>query len=928
MSRIVGWLARATAVLALVTPLAFLSPQSSAAHQAAPTTGGSLVVARRGDFQPLDPATAIDYESFRVMNELFSGLMGIAPNNTLYPDLAASLPTVSNGSRAYTFHLRPGLRFADGTPLTASDVAFSINRAADPKIGSWGVGILSDIAGYDAVEAGKAKTLSGVQVLDPLTIRFMLTQPDGVFSYKMTISTFYVVEPRQVARYGSAFGAHPLGSGPFKFVSYVPGQRLVVARNPYYYRKDANGVQLPYLDQITWLVNVDDSVAVLKYERGEVDVLADGAPKESYAAVAADRRFSKLLIQEPSLVTYQVGFNARMKPFTDVRVRRAFAMAINRNRLIKLLGKSRVFLSTHRYPQGLAGWDPTYVNLPYDPTKAKALLAQAGYPNGFTTTYLVGDWGDSGDSMAIVVAYATDDRYTDDVHYDGGARRRLEIAAYPLWMIAMNALPPHADLVGERWADIWDEHLRAEPWLLRWSEEQCDGPYWRQGSLRPRYDAIQAATLLIGGWADGYRNWPLRTFANLRCPKRLILGPWGHEWPRVAYPGPRIDDLDEAVRWFRRYLTDDDTDLHDDPPIALYVHYARPPEPRVIDAPGYWRAERTWPIAGTTTRTLYLGRDSLDPTMDVAGQDTLTYDPTVGLCAPWTRFGGSAPGLHPVDQRPDEAYSLVYTTPPLETDWEVVGSPIMVLHVSATAAVAFVSVKVSDVAEDGRSTLVTRGFLNLTRRASLRDPEPLEPGQVYEARIELDCCAWIFSAGRRIRVAIAGSDWPNVWPAPDPCVHTVWRGAGRPSRVELPLAPAVTLPPPEFGAPTTLPPLQTARSGRGVFQFIHDYDDQTVTVHGDSGVSAATTPHNPAVDLLRATTWTLTASRVNPARVTVAGTLMYALRDRDRETRAEGMIDMTSDRGSFHIVITLSVTINGTPYVQRSWTRTIPRQLL
>jgi len=399
MSRIVGWLARATAVLALVTPLAFLSPRSSAAHQAALTTGGSIVVARRGDFQPLDPATAIDYESFRVMNELFSGLMGIAPNNTLYPDLAASLPTISNGARTYTFHLRPGLRFADGTPLTANDVAFSINRAADPKIGSWGVGILSDIAGYDAVEAGKAKTLSGVQVLDPLTIRFMLTQPDGIFSYKMTMSTFYVVEPRQVARYGSAFGAHPLGSGPFKFVSYVPGQRLVVARNPYYYRKDANGVQLPYLDQITWLVNVDDSVAVLKYERGEVDVLADGAPKESYAAVAADPRFSKLLIQEPSLVTYQVGFNAQMKPFTDVRVRRAFAMAINRNRLIKLLGKSRVFLSTQRYPQGLAGWDPTYVNLPYDPTTAKALLAQAGYPNGFTTTYLVGDWGDSGDSI-------------------------------------------------------------------------------------------------------------------------------------------------------------------------------------------------------------------------------------------------------------------------------------------------------------------------------------------------------------------------------------------------------------------------------------------------------------------------------------------------------------------------------------------------
>ncbi|HWE64440.1 MAG TPA: CocE/NonD family hydrolase, partial [Chloroflexota bacterium] len=151
---------------------------------------------------------------------------------------------------------------------------------------------------------------------------------------------------------------------------------------------------------------------------------------------------------------------------------------------------------------------------------------------------------------AIIPAYATDDRYTDDIHYYGGARRCLEIFGYPLEMVAMNALPPHPEIVGERWAEIWEQHLRNEPWMLTWLEQQLDGDYWRQGSLRPGYEAITAATMMICGWSDCYRNWPLRTYAALQCPKRVLFGPWGHQWPNVAYPGPRIDYLRECVRWF------------------------------------------------------------------------------------------------------------------------------------------------------------------------------------------------------------------------------------------------------------------------------------------------------------------------------------------------------------------------------------------
>ena len=394
-----GFVARCAIMGALIFPITQVSHDSARARTVTSASGGSIVVARALDFYTFDPAYVGDLEGIRVANELFSGLIGISPSDSLYPDLASAMPTVTNGGRTYTFHLRPGLRFADGTALTAADVAFSINRAAVPATKCWAVGELNTIQGFAKVEAGKTKTLSGVQVVDPLTIRFNLTQPDGVFPYKMSMANFYIVEPKQVLRYGADFGKHPLGSGPFKFVSWTPGQNMVAVRNPYYYRKDANGVQLPYLDKITWLVNVDDTLAVLKLERGEVDVLADGVPKESYAAVAADPKFSKLLVKEPALYTYQVGFNVKMKPFTDIRVRQAVAMAINRPRLIKLIGKNRVFLSTQRYPKGLDAWDPTYQPLPFDPARAKALLAKAGSPNGFATTYLVGNWPDSADAI-------------------------------------------------------------------------------------------------------------------------------------------------------------------------------------------------------------------------------------------------------------------------------------------------------------------------------------------------------------------------------------------------------------------------------------------------------------------------------------------------------------------------------------------------
>lgn len=528
---------------------------------------------------------------------------------------------------------------------------------------------------------------------------------------------------------------------------------------------------------------------------------------------------------------------------------------------------------------------------------------------------------------AIIPAYATDDRYTDDVHYYGGAFRGYELLEYPLQMVGMNALPPHPEVVGARWADLWAEHLQAEPWVLTWIEQQQDGDYWRHGSLRPHYETIEAATLMICGWADCYRNWPLRTFAGLRCPKRLVLGPWGHEWPDRAYPGPNIDYLDVCVRWFDRWLGGAQLGDDDGPPIALYVQHYHPPAPILATAPGAWRAEEEWPIPGATTRALYLGDGVLDAMPPVEERrDLLDYVPTVGVTVPLDCMGGSIPGLQPIDQRADEAYSLTYTTP-LDAELEVIGYPLAVLYVSATADVAFFSVKISDVAPDGRSTFVTRGLLNATRRDSLRDPEPLVPGQVYELRIELDCCAWVFPAGHRLRLAIAGSDWPNIWPAPYPSTHTILRGPDHPSRLEVPVAPPATRPAPVFAPPSELVTLSTTDGAADTFQIVENIYDQTVTARYDSGLSRAAMPDDQTA-LTTRWTWEMTTSRPEPARCAAHGTIVYTLSSIGSVTRVEAMVDVTSDRTAFHAVVTLRIAVNDALHTQRQWTRTIPRQLL
>jgi putative CocE/NonD family hydrolase len=527
---------------------------------------------------------------------------------------------------------------------------------------------------------------------------------------------------------------------------------------------------------------------------------------------------------------------------------------------------------------------------------------------------------------SIIPVDFTDDRYTDDCHYRGGLLRMYyDLAWYGSRMIAWNAMPsdPTAGAVDD---PVWRQHIAEnEPYYLAWLRHQVDGPYWRQGSVASVANRIVCPAFLIGGWRDGYPNPPLRLFERLAGPKKLLIGPWDHRYPDVAVPGPRIDHLHEVVRWLDHWCRAVDTGVMAEAPIVVYMQEAGSTAPDRLETPGHWRAERSWPPDGAIDASLYLGANgALDHPPAQHGSDQLVYDPTVGTSG--GLWSGGVPFGLPGDQRPDEAMSLVYTSPPIDADQSILGRPRAILHLASTARVIGVAVSLSDVAPDGVSTLVTKGMHNVTRRTSLTDPAPLEPGDVIELTVELDTTGWRFLAGHRIRVAIAAADWPNVWPTPEPGKLDVSWGGDRPSRLVLPVVPdAGPLDPPAYApSPTAVRPASAA-----IPTPTWRVERDALTGRSRVTIGAVTRHRTPdRVDIDRDCGCTCEVDPADPARVRAHGWHACRSTYEGRTTASRADIAIVSTADAFDVTIDLEVTVDGTVHATRRWVESIPRQLL
>ena len=377
---------------------------------------------------------------------------------------------------------------------------------------------------------------------------------------------------------------------------------------------------------------------------------------------------------------------------------------------------------------------------------------------------------------AIITACSTDDRYADDIHYMGGCliTENLEWAST---MFGFNSRPPDPEVVGERWREIWLERLeRAEPWILDWLAHQRRDELWKHGSVCENYRAIDCAVYAVGGWADGYSNAIPRLLAGLSCPRKGLIGPWSHNWPNSARPGPAIGYLQEALRWWDHWLKGKDTGIMAEPMLRVWMQESVPPAPQYGERPGRWVAERTWPSPNAAPRTVVVNAAGLDD--DAAPERALTHrsPQTLGATAgEWCPYGYEAE--MPTDQRLEDGQSLSFDSPPLDARLEILGAPEAELEIAVDRPTAFLAVRLSDVAPDGAATQVTYGLLNLTHDAAHETVSPLEPGRRFRARVRLNDIAHAFPPGHRIRLAVSTSYWPRVWPSPEAVTLTLHAGA-------------------------------------------------------------------------------------------------------------------------------------------------------
>jgi len=341
--------------------------------------GGDIVITYKDDIATLDPAIGYDWVNWSMIKSLYSRLMDYTPGTPdLIPSLAESYEVAPDGL-TYTFKLRKGVKFTNGREVVASDVKYSIERAVDPKTQGPGAGFFGAIKGFEAVTGGTSTTLEGITTPDDATVVFTLSRPDATFLHVLAINFASVVPKEAVEAAAGDFGKMPVGSGTFVLKEWTVGQRLVFERNPDYFVKD-----MPHIDKFTVEVGQEPLVALLRLQKGEVDIAGDGIPPAKFLEIKNSPEGADIIVDGAQLHTGYITLNTRIKPFDNVKVRQALNMAINKERITRILN-GRATAANQPLPPLMPGYDETFTGYAFDVEKAKALLAEAGFPDGFET---------------------------------------------------------------------------------------------------------------------------------------------------------------------------------------------------------------------------------------------------------------------------------------------------------------------------------------------------------------------------------------------------------------------------------------------------------------------------------------------------------------------------------------------------------------
>jgi len=353
------------------------SSASAASASGTPVKGGTMQVAFQSDPDTFDPQVCYDATCWDNMQMLFDRLYDYKGATTdLESEAAASMPVVSGGGKIYTIAIRKGMTFDNGQPVTAADFVYTFSRICNPATKSPVVSFWDVVAGCAAFAKNPVGSVSGIKALSTYSLQITLTQADAAFKYVLAMPHASVIP----AGSGAQQALHPLGSGPFEMVSYTPGQSIILKANPSYWNKS-----LPYVSGVDEKLGVSPEVQLLELEKGQIDLMGDPLPNSDYLTVVGNKSLASQVHQRQSLDTYYLTLNTQVKPFNNPLVREAVSYAINRSFLLKLVNGQGT-PATGFIPPGVKGYTSENLVNPLNVAKAKSLLAQAGYPNGFSTT--------------------------------------------------------------------------------------------------------------------------------------------------------------------------------------------------------------------------------------------------------------------------------------------------------------------------------------------------------------------------------------------------------------------------------------------------------------------------------------------------------------------------------------------------------------
>jgi peptide/nickel transport system substrate-binding protein len=393
----------------------------------------------------LDPAAMVgDIYARAVATQIFDGLVQFDALLNPVPAIAEFWEASRDG-RVWTFSLRHGVSFHHGREVTAEDFVYSFTRLLDAKKSGPLTVFLQRIEGANEFTKGTSPTVRGLQAVDRYTLRIILDEPFAPLLAVLGMANAAVVPKEKVEGQEEQFGRSPVGTGPFKLIRWEPDKEIVLAANDRYYEGR------PFLDTVVYQIGGTFEKTFAEFVDGKLEdtIIPSGKTDE----VRVDPRYRQYqFLRKPTLSLLYIGFNTRMKPFDDVRVRRAFRYAVNTERIVREITKMGSAPADGVLPLGMPGHDPDLKKYYYDPDKAKQLLAEAGYPNGagfpVVKLWTVSKAASTEAELAAYQEYLAKIGVTVEIHYESDWPtyvNMLDQGKLPMFRLSWSAIIPDPD---------------------------------------------------------------------------------------------------------------------------------------------------------------------------------------------------------------------------------------------------------------------------------------------------------------------------------------------------------------------------------------------------------------------------------------------------------------------------------------------------